>query len=67
MVGDRWLVDGDRYRWLVIGDRCPVLGFGSFFNFSIAGFADLSEAEQVVEGAIVCAFETGRLAVQHLQ
>ena len=43
------------------------MGFGSFFIFLIAGFADLAEAEQVVEGTVISAFETGCLAVQHLQ
>ena len=47
--------------------RCPVLGFGSFFNFSVAGFVDLAEAEQVVERAVVGAFEAGCLAVHHSQ
>ena len=59
-------MDGE--RWLAIGDRCPVLGFGSIFIFFVSGetqFADLAEAEQVVECTGVVALEAGCLAVQH--
>ena len=59
-------MDGE--GWLVIGDWCPFLGFGSFFIFFVSGetqFADLAEAEQVVERAGVVVLEAGCLAVQH--